>query len=168
MARRQTRRSVPVDLANSSKHVKGETGVNSEKYKGVLTSSGGVARPRPLCGLGCAGEALWMTRQTFLTSRPHSYRGLTKHHPLLGDSYSCCPQVTSLGASSTWPYIPVKLHFAKSQPAAWNSAKLTILLDGTLHLMTRSHHVYAYVTHPYLRLHVAPEELMQSDSTQTM
>jgi hypothetical protein len=33
MARRQTRESVLVGLANSSKHVKGGTGVNSEKYK---------------------------------------------------------------------------------------------------------------------------------------
>lgn len=57
MAKRQTERPVFVDLANTLKHVKGGTGVNSEKYKGVLTSSGGVARPRPLCGL-CWGSTL--------------------------------------------------------------------------------------------------------------
>lgn len=57
MAKTQTGRSVLVDLADSSKHVKGGTGVDSEKYKGVLTSSGGVARPRPLCGL-CWGSTL--------------------------------------------------------------------------------------------------------------
>jgi hypothetical protein len=95
MARRQTGRPVLVDLAKSSTHVKGGMGVNSEKYKGVLTSSGGVARPRPLCGL-CWGSTLddapVVSCPASLTSRPYGYRGLTKHQLLLQDDYRRCLQ----------------------------------------------------------------------------
>ena len=91
MAKRQTERPVLVDLANSLKHVKGGTGVDSEKYKGVLASplavGGGAARPRPLCGL-CWGSTLDdapdVSSPTSLASRPHTCRGLhvTKYHLL--------------------------------------------------------------------------------------
>ena len=102
MAKRQTERPVLVDLANSLKHVKGGTGVNSEKYKGVLTSSlaagGGAARPRPLCGL-CWGSTLDdapdVSSPASLASRPHARRGLTKYHILPEHTfiYSRCPRV---------------------------------------------------------------------------
>ena len=139
MAGKQTGRPVVVDLANGSEHVKGGMGINSQKYKGVLTSSpaaGGVARPRPLCGL-CWGSTLDdapdVSCPTSLAYRPHARRGLTKHHLLLGHNCICCSRVGVCninGKKSHSAYIGDNILLLRSAGTVNNISKLGFLFHG--------------------------------------